>query len=117
MLDLFRGRRNRINLFIRRNRKNSFIRRNRQKKRNIELRNVLYIGVSFTGNYEAAKYVPSIASRSLEDNLFLKMTTGKSYVYIKESIIASSQRWNYSITFVHGFVSGKYGYFITRERI
>lgn len=77
-------------------------------------RNVLYVGVTFTGNSPYRSEIPAVASRSLEKNRMFQIastavTTGTRV------IINNSARDNYLVNYVYGFSSDGFSYFLTTQ--
>ncbi|ROT77169.1 Plexin-A4 [Penaeus vannamei] len=75
---------------------------------------VLYVGVTYTGNSVHRDEVPAVASRSLEDERFLDVAIH----YPRTSTrmwVNSLVRKQYLITYVYGFSSEKFSYFLTRQ--
>lgn len=75
---------------------------------------VLYIGVTYTGKSVYRDDVPAVSSRSLEDGNFF------DYVNIDvmsgtRILVNSLAREVYPITYVYGFGSEKFSYFLTRQ--
>ena len=77
-------------------------------------RNVLYVGVTFTGNSPYRSEIPAVASRSLEKNRMFQIastavTTGTRV------IINNSARDSYLVNYVYGFSSDGFSYFLTTQ--
>ncbi|XP_017879466.1 plexin-A4-like, partial [Ceratina calcarata] len=75
---------------------------------------VMYVGVTFTGNSPYRSEVPAVSSRSLDKDKMLNIaeaavTTG-TRMYIN-----SLSRERYPITYVYGFSSGGFSYFMTTQ--
>lgn len=76
---------------------------------------VLYVGVSYTGNGPYRSEVPAVSSRSLDSrNMFaissLSVTTGT------RMWVNSLERERYPITYVYGFHSRGFSYFLTTQK-
>lgn len=75
---------------------------------------VMYVGVTFTGNSPYRSEVPTVSSRSLEDDrLFMiartAVTTGT------RMFVNSLSRERYPINYVYGFSSEGFSYFLTTQ--
>ncbi len=75
---------------------------------------VLYVGVTYTGNGPYRSEVPAVSSRSLDsDSLFeiaeTAVTTGT------RMFVNSLARERYPINYVHGFSSDGFSYFLTTQ--
>ncbi|XP_043256480.1 plexin-A4 [Colletes gigas] len=75
---------------------------------------VMYVGVTFTGNSPYRSEVPAVSSRSLDQNKMLNIaqsavTTG-TRMYVN-----SLSRERYRINYVYGFSSGGFSYFMTTQ--
>uniref|UniRef100_A0A1B6CQ54 Sema domain-containing protein n=1 Tax=Clastoptera arizonana TaxID=38151 RepID=A0A1B6CQ54_9HEMI len=75
---------------------------------------VMYVGVTYTGNSPYRSEVPAISSRSLErDKMFMiaetAVTTGT------RMFVNSLARERYPINYVYGFSSGGFSYFLTTQ--
>lgn len=75
---------------------------------------VMYVGVTFTGNSPYRSEVPAVSSRSLDKDRMLNIaesavTTG-TRMYVN-----SLARERYPITYVYGFSSGGFSYFMTTQ--
>ncbi|KAF9803702.1 hypothetical protein SFRURICE_012001 [Spodoptera frugiperda] len=75
---------------------------------------VMYVGVTFTGNSPYRSEVPTVSSRSLEDDrLFMiartAVTTGT------RMFVNSLSRERYPINYVYGFNSEGFSYFLTTQ--
>ncbi|XP_015599492.1 plexin-A2 [Cephus cinctus] len=75
---------------------------------------VMYVGVTFTGNSPYRSEVPAVSSRSLEADRMLNIaqsavTTG-TRIYVN-----SLSRERYPITYVYGFSSEGFSYFLTTQ--
>lgn len=75
---------------------------------------VMYVGVTFTGNSPYRSEVPAVSSRSLDKEKMLNIaesavTTG-TRMYVN-----SLSRERYPITYVYGFSSGGFSYFMTTQ--
>lgn len=78
------------------------------------LTNVMYVGVTYTNNSPYRSEIPAVASRSLEKkNMFqiasAAVTTGT------RTFINSYAREGYLVTYVYGFSSEKFSYFLTTQ--
>ncbi|GFX31474.1 hypothetical protein TNCV_433151 [Trichonephila clavipes] len=75
---------------------------------------VLYVGVSYTGNGPYRSDVPAVSSRSLDPNMFAiahtGMTTGTKVM------VNNMSREIYPITYVYGFSSKGFSYFVTVQK-
>ena len=76
---------------------------------------VLYIGVTYTGKSVYRDEVPAVASRSLEDDRFFEIAV-TDVTTSTRMLVNSLARTRYPITYVYGFGSGKFSYFLTRQR-
>ena len=76
---------------------------------------VLYIGVTYTGKSVYRDEVPAVASRSLEDDRFFEIAV-TDVTTSTRMLVNSLARTQYPITYVYGFGSGKFSYFLTRQR-
>lgn len=81
---------------------------------NPRVTHVLYVGVTYTGRSVYRDEVPAVSSRSLEDNRFLEIAV--------TDVTTSTQMWvnslarkRYPITYVYGFGSENFSYFLTRQ--
>ncbi|KAG7201452.1 hypothetical protein KM043_004212 [Ampulex compressa] len=75
---------------------------------------VMYVGVTFTGNSPYRSEVPAVSSRSLDKDKMLNIaeaavTTG-TRMYVN-----SLSRERYPINYVYGFSSGGFSYFLTTQ--
>ena len=75
---------------------------------------VMYVGVTFTGNSPYRSEVPAVSSRSLDKDRMLNIaeaavTTG-TRMYVN-----SLSRERYPINYVYGFSSGGFSYFMTTQ--
>lgn len=75
---------------------------------------VLYVGVTFTGNGPFRSEIPAVVSRSLDDDSLLHIanagvTTG-TRMYVN-----SLERSRYPINYIHGFSSEGFSYFMTTQ--
>lgn len=75
---------------------------------------VLYIGVTYTGKSVYRDEVPAVASRSLEDNRFFDIAV-TDVTTSTRMLVNSLARERYPITYVYGFGSEKFSYFLTRQ--
>ena len=75
---------------------------------------VMYVGVTFTGNSPYRSEVPAVSSRSLDKDKMLNIaeaavTTG-TRMYVN-----SLSRERYPINYIYGFSSGGFSYFLTTQ--
>lgn len=75
---------------------------------------VMYVGVTFTGNSPYRSEVPAVSSRSLESSKMLSIaesavTTG-TRMYVN-----SLSRERYPINYIYGFSSDSFSYFLTTQ--
>lgn len=75
---------------------------------------VMYVGVTFTGNSPYRSEVPAVSSRSLDPNKLFTIaetavTTGT------RMFVNSLARERYHINYVYGFSSGGFSYFLTTQ--
>lgn len=75
---------------------------------------VMYVGVTYTGNSPYRSEVPAVSSRSLErDKMFMiaetAVTTGT------RMFVNSLARERYPINYIYGFSSGGFSYFLTTQ--
>jgi len=82
---------------------------------NFPASNVLYIGVSFANNSVHRHAVPSVASRSLDDERFLDISVIEPMSRTAMSV-NTLLRTTYPIEYVYGFASGTFSYFITVQK-
>ncbi|XP_063875423.1 plexin-A1-like isoform X1 [Scylla paramamosain] len=75
---------------------------------------VLYIGVTYTGKSVYRDEVPAVASRSLEDDRFFEIAVTEVTTSTR-MLVNSLARERYPITYVYGFGSEKFSYFLTRQ--
>ncbi|XP_068203204.1 plexin A3 isoform X2 [Palaemon carinicauda] len=75
---------------------------------------VLYIGVTYTGKSVYRDEVPAVASRSLEDDKFFDIAV-TDVTTSTRMLVNSLARERYPITYVYGFGSEKFSYFLTRQ--
>ena len=75
---------------------------------------VLYVGVTFTGNGPYRSEVPAVASRSLDSNSLFELAqlgvTSGTRIFVN-----SLARERYPINYVHGFSSEGFSYFLTTQ--
>jgi len=76
---------------------------------------VLYVGVSYTGNSYLRSEVPAITSRSLEPENLLEVANA-SISSGTQMFINSLARESYPINYVYGFSSGGFSYFLTTQK-
>ncbi|XP_018019923.1 plexin A3 isoform X1 [Hyalella azteca] len=76
---------------------------------------VLYIGVTYSGESSYRHEVPAVASRSLEDDRFFEVAV-TDVTTSTRMLVNNLHRSSFPITYVHGFGSGKFSYFLTRQR-
>ncbi|GFY60905.1 hypothetical protein TNIN_181261 [Trichonephila inaurata madagascariensis] len=84
--------------------------------KNLPRTHVLYVGVSYTGNGPYRSDVPAVSSRSLDpSNMFViahsGVTTGTKIM------LNSMSREIYPITYVYGFSSKGFSYFVTVQKM
>ncbi|XP_055945383.1 plexin A3-like isoform X2 [Argiope bruennichi] len=84
--------------------------------KNLPRTHVLYVGVSYTGNGPYRSDVPAVSSRSLDpSNMFViahsGVTTGTKIT------LNSMSREIYPITYVYGFSSKGFSYFVTVQKM
>ncbi|KAG8193494.1 hypothetical protein JTE90_003709 [Oedothorax gibbosus] len=84
--------------------------------KNLPRTHVLYVGVSYTGNGPYRSDVPAVSSRSLDPaNMFViahsGVTTGTKIT------LNSMSREIYPISYVHGFNSKGFSYFVTVQKL
>nr|XP_045589428.1 plexin-A1-like isoform X1 [Procambarus clarkii] len=75
---------------------------------------VLYIGVTYTGKSVYRDEVPAVASRSLEDDKFFDIAV-TDVTTSTRMLVNSLARERYPISYVYGFGSEKFSYFLTRQ--
>ncbi|GIY90782.1 hypothetical protein CEXT_651741 [Caerostris extrusa] len=76
---------------------------------------VLYVGVSYTGNGPYRSDVPAVSSRSLDpNNMFAIAHTGVTTG--TKVMVNSMSREIYPITYVYGFSSKGFSYFVTVQK-
>lgn len=76
---------------------------------------VLYVGVSYTGNGPYRSDVPAVSSRSLDpNNMFAIAHTGVTTG--TKVLVNSMSREIYPITYVYGFSSKGFSYFVTVQK-
>ncbi|RWS17561.1 plexin A-like protein [Dinothrombium tinctorium] len=76
---------------------------------------VLYVGVSYTGNGPYRSDVPAVSSRSLDpNNMFSIAATGVTTG--TRLLINSLSRDRYPITYIYGFASKGFSYFVTVQK-
>ncbi|MPC62068.1 Plexin-B [Portunus trituberculatus] len=75
---------------------------------------VMYIGVTYTGKSVYRDEVPAVASRSLEDDRFFEIAVTEVTTSTR-MLVNSLARERYPITYVYGFGSEKFSYFLTRQ--
>ena len=76
---------------------------------------VLYIGVTYSGKSVYRDEVPAVASRSLEDDRFFEIAV-TDVTTSTRMMVNAYDRSTYPITYVYGFGSGKFSYFLTRQK-
>lgn len=76
---------------------------------------VLYIGVTYSGQSAYRHEVPAVASRSLEDDHFFEIAVTEVTTSTR-MLVNNYHRPSFPITYVYGFGSGKFSYFLTRQR-
>ncbi len=86
---------------------------------NPELTNVLYVGVSYSGNFEKRNFVPAVSSRQLTpgDNRleYASYDTKSDYGTLIE-VNGRETREEYPIQYVAGFNDTGYSYFLTIQK-
>merc|ERR1719370_2359705 len=75
---------------------------------------VMYVGVTYTGNGPYRSEVPAVSSRSLDSEKLLQITqtaeTTGTRMYVN-----SLARERYPINYIHGFASEGFSYFLTTQ--
>lgn len=83
--------------------------------KNLPRTHVLYVGVSYTGNGPYRSDVPAVSSRSLDpSNMFVIAHTGVTTG--TKVMLNSMSREIYPITYVYGFSSKGFSYFVTVQK-
>ncbi|XP_067128995.1 plexin-A2 isoform X2 [Centruroides vittatus] len=83
--------------------------------RNLPRTHVLYVGVSYTGNGPYRSDVPAVSSRSLDpSNMFATAHTGVTTG--TKVTVNSMSREIYPITYIYGFSSKGFSYFVTVQK-
>nr|XP_034833100.1 uncharacterized protein LOC117989797 [Maniola hyperantus] len=75
---------------------------------------VMYVGVTFTGNSPYRSEVPTVSSRSLEDDR-LFMIARTAVTSSMRMFVNSLSRERYPINYVYGFSSEGFSYFLTTQ--
>ncbi|GBM17448.1 Plexin-A1 [Araneus ventricosus] len=84
--------------------------------KNLPRTHVLYVGVSYTGNGPYSPHVPAVSSRSLDPSNTFEIA--HSGVTTETKIMLNSMfREIYPITYVYGFSSKGFSYFVTVQKM
>lgn len=78
------------------------------------LTNVMYVGVTYTNNSPYRSEIPAVASRSLEKTKMFQIASSAVTTGTR-TFINSYAREGYLVTYVYGFSSERFSYFLTTQ--
>jgi plexin A len=76
---------------------------------------VMYVGVTYTGNYPYRSWVPAVSSRNLDRDKMFNIAE-KAVTKGTRMFVNSLAREDYLINYVHGFSSEGFSYFLTTQK-
>uniref|UniRef100_A0A1A9VAI8 Sema domain-containing protein n=1 Tax=Glossina austeni TaxID=7395 RepID=A0A1A9VAI8_GLOAU len=76
--------------------------------------NVMYVGVTYTNNSPYRSEIPAVASRSLEKSKMFQIASSAVTTGTR-TFINSYARESYLVTYIYGFSSERFSYFLTTQ--